>query len=188
MNFADMQSKLESRLKPSRYRHSVGVSETAVFLAERFGVDVEKARVAGLLHDCARQYKNDDLKDEADKRGISYGDIEKEMPLLLHAYIGSYLVEEEYGITDSEIKQAIYRHTVGGARMTDLDKIVYFADMIEPNRDYPEVEELRRLSRTVSLDEMLLEGLRQSIIFVAQKGSYVHPDTVTAYNEILLND
>ena len=64
MNFADMQSKLESRLKPSRYRHSVGVSETAVFLAERFGVDVEKARVAGLLHDCARQYKNDDLKEE----------------------------------------------------------------------------------------------------------------------------
>lgn len=72
--------------------------------------------------------------------------------------------------------------------MTDLDKIVYFADMIEPNRDYLEAEELRRLSRTVSLNEMLLEGLRQSIIFVAQKGSYVHPDTVTAYNEILLND
>ena len=89
---------------------------------------------------------------------------------------------------DEEIAQAVWRHTVGGAGMTDLDKIIYFADMIEPNRDYPEVEELRQFAREKSLDEMLLKGLSESIIFVIQKGSLVHHDTVRARNEILLRN
>lgn len=188
MEVKAMQKKLEKRLKPSRYKHSVGVSETAVFLAKRFGVDEEKARIAGLLHDCARQYKNEELLDEAVKRGINYSAIDKVTPVLLHAYIGAYLVEEEYEVTDDEIKQAIYHHTVGGAGMTDLDKIIYFADMIEPNRDYPAVKKLRKLSKKASLDEMLLEGLRQSMGFVVEKGGIMHPDTVAAYNDILLNN
>jgi predicted HD superfamily hydrolase involved in NAD metabolism len=112
--------------------------------------------------------------------------VEKSMPLLLHGYIGAELIREEYGVEDEEIAQAIYRHTVGGAAMTDLDKIIYFADMIEPARDYPAVEHLRELSKTVSLDEMVLAGLSQSIEFVLNKNHLIHPDTVVARNEILL--
>ena len=186
MNYEEMKIKLQSRLKPSRYEHSVGVAETAVFLAERFHVDVEKARIAGLLHDCARQYSNEQLPQEASGRGIAIGPVEKEMPLLLHGYVGAQLIAEEYDVDSPEIAQAIYRHTVGGPHMTDLDKIVYFADMIEPHRNYPEVEELRRLSREASLDEMVLEGLNQSIIFVVSKGHLLHPDTIAARNDILL--
>ena len=152
MDYKQMREQLKSRLKPSRFLHSEGVAETAAFLGERFQLDIEQCRVAGLLH----------------------------------AYVGASLVMEDYGVTDQAIRQAIFRHTVGGAGMTELDKVIYFADMIEPNRDYPQVEELRRLSRLASLDEMFFAGLVQSLNFVLKKGSLVHPDTVTAYNEILL--
>jgi len=187
MGYEEMRALLEKSLKPSRYQHSLGVAETAVFLARRFGVDEEQAKIAGLLHDCARQFRNEDLIAEAEKRLIMVGDIERQMPLLLHAYIGSRLVTEKYGVSDHAIEQAIWRHTVGGAKMTKLDKIIWFADMIEPNRDYPGVERLRELAQTVSLDDMVLAGLTQSIAFVLQKGGLIHPDTVIARNEILLN-
>ena len=181
-----MRAILEQQLTPSRYRHSLGVAETAVAIARRFGMNEERARVAGLLHDCGRVYKTDDLLKEARQRGIPIGKIESAMPLLLHAYIGAYLIYEVYGVNDAVIAQAVWRHTVGGANMTALDKIIYYADMIEPSRDYPEVERLRELSRTASLDEMMLVGLTESILFVAQKGGLIHPDTITARNELLL--
>ena len=187
MGYEEMRALLETSLKPSRYQHSLGVAETAVFLAQRFGVNEEQAKVAGLLHDCAREFRNEDLITEAEKRLIVVGDIERQMPLLLHAYVGSRLVTEKYGVSDHAIEQAIWRHTVGGAKMTKLDKIIWFADMIEPNRDYPGVENLRKLAKTASLDDMVLAGLTQSIAFVLQKGGLIHPDTVIARNEILLN-
>lgn len=186
MNFEDMKTKLSSRLKENRYRHSVGVSDTSVFLAKRFGVDVEKARIAGLLHDCARQFRKEELIPEADKRGISYDEIDQAMPILLHAYVGAYLAAEEYEVTDEEILQSIRFHTVGGHNMTDLDKIVYFADMIEPNRDYRGVKKLRKMAKKASLDDMFFEGLQQSMSFVVKKGGLVHSGTLMAYNDILL--
>lgn len=187
MGYEEMRALLEKSLKPSRYQHSLGVAETAVFLAQRFDVDEEQAQMAGLLHDCAREFRNEDLITEAEKRLIVVGDIERQMPLLLHAYVGSRLVTEKYGVNDQAIEQAIWRHTVGGAKMTKLDKIIWFADMIEPNRDYPGVEKLRELAKTAALDDMVLAGLTQSITFVLQKGGLIHPDTVIARNEILLN-
>ena len=187
MGYEEMRALLEKSLKPSRYQHSLGVAETAVFLARRFGVEQEQAQVAGLLHDCAREFRNEDLIAEAEKRLIMVGDIERQMPLLLHAYVGARLVNEKYGVSDRAVEQAIWRHTVGGAKMTDLDKIIWFADMIEPNRDYPDVERLRERAQNASLDEMMLAGLTQSISFVLQKGGLIHPDTVIARNEILLN-
>ncbi len=186
MTYDEMKDKLQSRLKDSRFIHSVGVAESAVYLAKRFDVDVNKAKIAGLLHDCARQYTNEQLIAEADKRGIAYGEVEQAMPLLLHGYVGAQLIREEYDVDDGEIAQAIYRHTVGGANMTDLDKIIYFADMIEPARDYPAVDYLRELARRESLDEMVLAGLSRSIEFVLKKNHLIHPDTVLARNEILL--
>ena len=186
MSHEEMRILLEQRLKRSRYEHSLGVAETALKLAKRFHVDEEKAYVAGLLHDCAREFPNGELMREAEKRGIAIGPVERAMPLLLHAYIGAYRVKELYGVEDREISQAIWRHTVGGVDMTPLDQIVYFADMIEPHREYPKAEQLRMLAETASLDEMLLAGLSASILFVVQKQHLVHPDTVTARNEILM--
>lgn len=186
MSYEAMEAELASRLKDSRFRHCFGVAETAVFLAHRFGADEKRARVAGLLHDCAREYRNEEMLAEAQRRGIAIGEVERAMPLLLHAYIGARRVREIYHVDDAMVEQAIWRHTVGGTGMTDLDKIIWFADMVEPGRDYPGVEELRRLAKTASLDDMVLEGLSQSIRFVVAKGHLIHPDTVLARNELLL--
>ncbi len=186
LSYDEMKELLEARLKPKRFCHSLGVAETAAKLARRFGVDEETARVAGLLHDCAREFPNEAMIAEADERRLVYGPIERAMPLLLHAALGAARAAELYGVDDDAIAQAICRHTVGAARMTRLDKIIWFADMIEPSRSYPEVERLRTLARQASLDEMLLAGLTDSIKFVAEKGHLIHPDTIEARNELLL--
>lgn len=187
MTLEQMKQELEKRLKPSRFRHSLGVAETAVRLTKRFGADEERARVAGLLHDCAREFRNEDMVKEAEKRGIAIGEVERSMPLLLHADIGAVRVRELYGVEDAAISQAIARHTVGGPAMTVLDKIIWYADMIEPGRDFPGVDKLRELGGTASLDAMMLAGLSHSIVFVVEKGHLIHPATVLARNEILLN-
>ena len=185
-SYEEMRAILQQQLTPERYQHSLGVADTAAALARRFGMNEQRARTAGLLHDCGRAYETAQLPAEARRRGIPIGKIESAMPLLLHAYVGAYLIYEVYGVNDAAIAQAVWRHTVGGANMTALDKIIYYADMIEPTRAYPEVEHLRELARTASLDEMMLVGLTESILFVAQKGGLLHPDTITARNELLL--
>ena len=118
MTMESMKGRLKDRLKESRYLHSLGVAETSVQLAVRFGVDQEKAYLAGLLHDCAREFENDQLLLEAEERGIPVGEVERAMPLLLHSYVGAKYVSECYGVEDAEISQAIARHTVGGSSMT----------------------------------------------------------------------
>ena len=188
MTKEEMIRTLQSRLKKNRFAHSIGVANTAVKLAKRFNVDVDKAFIAGLLHDCAREFEDDQMIDEAIKRGIEIGEVENLLPLLLHSYIGAKMIKEIYNINDEEISQAIYRHTVGGRNMTKLDKIIYFADMIEPNRNYPGVDKLRQLAETESLDEMILEGMNQSIIFIISKKSLIHPNTVIARNEMLIKN
>ena len=183
----EMRQKLQQRLKKERFAHSIGVANTAVKLAKKFHIDERKAYIAGLLHDCARQFENDELTAEAEKRGIKIGEVENSVPLLLHAYIGAQMIEEIYDVHDAEISQAIYRHTVGARNMTPLDKIIYFADMIEPNRNYPSVEKLREIAeKSNDLDEIILTALNESIIFVTQKNSLVHPDTIDARNFLLL--
>ena len=187
MNVDQMRRTLQSRLKKNRFAHSIGVAETALKLAKKFSVDEDKAYIAGLLHDCAREFEDDQLKAEAIKRNISIGEIENKMPLLLHSYIGAMMIKEVYGVYDDEIFSAIWKHTVGSKYMTALDKIIYFADMIEPNRNYPGVEDLRKISESNELDEIILYAMNESIKFVIQKNSLIHPDTVAARNEILLN-
>ena len=187
MTIEEMARELKRRLKRGRFAHSVGVANTAVKLAKRFGVDETKAYIAGLLHDCAREFENDELPAQAELRGIEIGEVERAMPILLHAYISAKMITEIYGVDDAEIQQAIYRHTVGARDMTPLDKIIYFADMIEPNRNYPGVERLRALAETADLDEILLTAFSETIAFVIQKNSLIHPDTVAARNFLLLN-
>ncbi len=187
MTIDEIKQELKQRLEPARYQHSLGVAEAAVRLAERFGVDRNKAELAGLLHDCAREFPQENLIDEAYRRGITVSPIEQVIPFMLHAPIGASRAKELYGVADREILEAISRHTVGGKGMSVLDKIVYFADMIEENRDYPGVEELRQLAETETLDKMLLAGFDQTLAFVLTKHGLMHQDTVTARNEVIMN-
>lgn len=186
MNIDNIRLSLQSRLNSNRFAHSVGVADTAALLADKFHVDKNKAYIAGLLHDCARQFDDSELITQAELRNIPIGEVERNIPLLLHPYIGAALISELYDIHDLEISQAIYRHTVGAVNMTSLDKIIYVADIIEPHRNFPAVDSLRTLAaHSDNLDYITLSVMNQSITFVLQKNSLLHPDTVAARNFLL---
>lgn len=177
---------LAERMPAGRYRHSLGVADTAAELAVRYGVDPEQARLAGLLHDYARDLPAEELLKISTSADLISCELERQVPVLLHGQVGAYLVQEELGITDKAVCQAISRHTVGAPNMTVLDKIIYLADTIEPGRNFDGIQKIRSLAAT-DLDSALLEALKASIIYVLKKGQLLHPATVEARNNILLD-
>ena len=151
---AAMQEKLRLSLNKRRYEHSVGTMREAIVLADRFGADPYKARLAGLLHDCAR-FRPEKLMELAAHYGIAVDDHEREVPELLHDRLGAYIARDAYGVRDDEILDAIRCHQLCRESMTLLDKIIYLADKIEPTRDYPGVETLRTIA-AADLDRAVL--------------------------------
>ncbi len=186
MDINEMQAILQTKLKPQRFAHCLGVMDTAIMLAKRFDVNQEQAAIAGLLHDCAREFETSELIAESQKRHLYITDIDRQLPILMHAPLGTAIAKEEYGVHDTAILKAIASHTVGGANMSKLDKIIYLADMIEPHRDFPEVDKLREMAATLDLDTVMISAFNQSIQFIMRKGHTIHPYTVAARNEILL--
>jgi len=174
-----------SRLPAERRQHSLRVAEVAVKLADRYGADPDKARLAGLFHDYARDLPEDLLLRLAQEAGLMVGEIEKCHPVLLHGRVGAFLLRKELGLEDPEVLQAIARHSTGATSMGLLDKIIYLADLIEPGRNFPGVEELRSLAFE-DLDAALLKALDSAIIYIIEKGWPLHPDTVYARNELIL--
>lgn len=177
-----MKEKLKGMLTKSRYEHSVGVSETAVKMARFYGADEQKARIAGLLHDCAKKLTADEAAEKCAELGVELDETELLVPELIHAPLGAGIARYEFGITDSEILGAIAAHTVAKEHMSDLEKIIYIADMIEPNREFPNVDECRRVAFE-GLDKAFLYMLDRSIVFNVGKGVILHPNTVLARNE-----
>lgn len=178
MNLIQMDEKLKNTLSERRYIHSIGVMESAISLAERFGEDIDKARIAGLLHDCAKEVDKDEAVELCDELGIEIDDAKRVQKGLLHADLGAELVKTEYDISDSEIYDAIKYHTMGRENMTMLDKIIYLADFIEPSRrDFEGLTELRKLCME-DLDEAMLFAINLSISFVLNKGKVLHKQTL----------
>ena len=185
MTLEAMEQKLVGMLTPARYTHSLGVMETAVKMAHRFGADPEKARLAGLLHDCAKDIDCDEMLPLCDKLGVALDPVKREQKGLIHADLGAKLLETEFGITDPEIIGAVKYHTLGRENMTDLEKILYLADMIEPNRrSYDGLEELRRLCKT-NLNCAMLFGVERSIDHIRHKRKKLHSQTLAAQQYFL---
>lgn len=185
MDYIDIVKTLKTTLKESRYIHSLSVSDTAVELAQRFNVDEQQAKLAGILHDCAREIPTSSLIDVAQKRQIKIGLIEEHQPILLHARLGAIMAQEKYGIDDNDILDAIRLHTTGSADMTDLAKIIYLADMVEPHRQYESVNRLRDLIKTSALDTIMLNAFNDSLAFILQRGLMIHPQTILARNTLI---
>lgn len=180
MSIEQMKEKLSKMLTDHRYIHSLGVVETAVKMAQSFGVDKEKAEIAALLHDCAKQIPHDEQLILCYEYGIETDQIKEKQKGLLHAELGAHIAEVEFGISDKEIQDAIKYHTLACEDMSDLEKILYLADIIEPNREeFDGLENLRRLC-FLDLDEALLCGLNLSIAHVEQKCGTLHPQTIKA--------
>ena len=145
--FTNIQMQLKEELDEKRYEHTIGVMYTAASLAMRYGVMMHQAILAGLLHDCAKAIPNDEKLELCKKYGIIVSDVERENPSLLHAKLGAYIAREKYGVMDDEVLHAIYVHTTGEPGMSTLDKILFVADYIEPNRDsQPNLEYVRKIA------------------------------------------
>ncbi|MDI3312610.1 MAG: bis(5'-nucleosyl)-tetraphosphatase (symmetrical) YqeK [Thermoanaerobacterium sp.] len=185
MDFEFFADKLKKLLSDERFKHSLGVMETSEKLAVRYGADVEKAKIAGLLHDCAKNLREDELIVLANKYGIDLDDVLEKSPTLLHGPVGGYLIEEYFGIHDDEIKRAIMIHTTGDKDMTLLDKIIFLADYIEPNRKFDGVEDLREAAYK-NLDTAVIMALDETIKYVIEKGQLLYNKTVIARNDMII--
>ena len=167
-----------SYLKHKRIPHVLGTEQEAIRLAERYGADVEKARVAALLHDCAKRLDMEEQLALCRQYGIQLDALEQQALKLLHAKTGAAIARDVFGV-DDEIYRAIWWHTTGHAGMTLLEKIMYLADYIEPSRDFPGVDKLRAVCYK-DLDEGLLMGLEMTIEEMTSMGNPVHHATIEA--------
>lgn len=181
----EMTEKLRSVLKPSRFQHSLGVRDTAVRLAERYGADRDKARLAGLLHDCAKNMTFDESIEYCRRNHFRLNEICFVEPSLIHAPLGSLVARIEYGVTDPEILDAIYYHTTGHENMSLLTKIIYLADTIEPNRTHAGVEQLR-ITAFEDIDEALLRAIDATVRHIINKGGILDTDTISARNHLIM--
>jgi predicted HD superfamily hydrolase involved in NAD metabolism len=187
LDLGAIERALSARLSDAAFAHSVRTGETAVDLAEAYGVDVELAHVAGLLHDWDREATADELVSSARATGDVH-EVELAQPKLLHARTGAEGARQAFPDLPAEIYSAIEKHTVGAVQMSDLDKVVYLADMIEPARDWPGVDELRRCVGEVSLDQMFFIGYRMSLESLLRRRKRLHPDTVAVWNSLVSNN
>jgi predicted HD superfamily hydrolase involved in NAD metabolism len=184
MSIEQIKTKLKASLSHKRFEHSLGVMDTAVKLAEKYDEEAGKAAVAGLLHDCARNVKGDDLFRLCERFGITVDMITKAQPELLHGSVGACIAEEEYGITDEAVLSAIRFHTMGRKNMSILEKIIFVADYIEPDRSFPGVAEVREAAFRC-LDTALLMSLDSTVKHVISKGILIHPDAIDARNYLV---
>lgn len=167
-----------SYLKHRRIPHVLGTEQEAIRLAQRYGADVEKARRAALLHDCTKKLEMEEQLALCEKYGMELDELEQVALKLLHSKTGAAIARDVFGV-DDEIYSAIYYHTTGRANMTLLEKIIYLADYIEPTRDFPDVDVLRKACYE-DLDKGLLLGLEMSIEEMQRMGNPVHHATVEA--------
>ncbi|MPQ42477.1 bis(5'-nucleosyl)-tetraphosphatase (symmetrical) YqeK [Clostridium tarantellae] len=181
-----LNSYLREILPEDRYIHTLGVAESAKALAKLNGVDEFKAEIAALVHDIAKYLPiNEQINILKKDKESSIDNITFKVPQVLHGYVGAILAKELIGIDDEEILNAVRYHTVGKENMSKLEKIIYIADYIEPNRNFPGVDSLRKITYE-NLNEGVLSGLENTIIFVIKQREIVHPLTVKARNYLLM--
>ena len=173
-------AKMETVMPEKRLRHCLGVEKAARELAERFSLDVEKAGLAGLLHDYAKKVSDEDFLALIDKCQLD-PDLKNWGNNIWHGMVGIYKIQEDLGIEDAEILRAIEIHTVGSSTMSELDKVVYVADYIEHNRDFPGVDKARELAQR-SLNQAVAYETARTVEHLAHKGRLIYPQTLETYN------
>lgn len=174
---------VKKQLTDHRYEHTLGVVKTAKKLASLYNVDVEQAQLAAIFHDYAKFRPKEEMKqiiieEKMEPDLLLYG------TELWHAPVGAFLVKKEVGIQDEEVLNAIRYHTTGRPNMTKLEKVVFLADFIEPNRSFKGVEKARELAKE-SLNEAVLFALQHTTVFLMKHHRSVYPGTIFTYNSLI---
>lgn len=183
MDYEEIRCRLERMIDPERYQHTLRVVEVATRLAEHYQISVEQARIAGLLHDCAKGLSRFHLLRKLQGFDI-VDDMELAVEALLHGPVGAIIAEEEFGITDDQIIRAIRYHTTGSTDMSLLEKIIFIADYIEPNRHCPGIDEVRQLA-FIDLDQAIILAAGRTIIFEINRNNPIHLRTIEMRNALL---
>lgn len=185
MNIVDMKKKLKESLAYNRYVHSIGVMDECEKLALHYNADVNKAKIAGLLHDCAKNISQSKKENLLEKYEIVLDEIQKQSHALVHSILGMYVAIEDYNVDDEEILNAIYWHTTGRAGMTLLEKIVFIADYIEPARTFDITEEVRK-NAYEDIEQAIVLSADSTIRFLQDQKKLVHPFTLATRNDAIL--
>ncbi len=186
-DIARIRKDLKRKLSENRYLHTLGVEETCVKLARHYSVDAYKARIVGLLHDCAKCLEDSKLLEIAQNNAIPVREVEYKNPYLLHGKVGAFLAENEYGISDTEVLEAIRNHTTGNINMRCLEKIVFIADYIEPGRKaLPGMEEIR-VKAYQDLDETMILILNNTLQYLKESKKEIDPLTEDVLKTLISN-
>lgn len=182
MDIKEIETDLSNKLSKKRFIHTLGVVNSAMYLAQKYGANIEDAHLAALLHDCAKEIPLLEMRDlvadlHCDQDMLHSG-------ALLHGLAGMVLANTQYGVTNPDILEAIRVHTTGKENMSKLDKIIFLADYIEPNRKFPGVNDIR-LAAEQSLDAGVLCGFDMTIRHLIDSGDSIYPLTILSRNDLL---
>jgi nicotinate-nucleotide adenylyltransferase len=174
-----VEAYIREHLSEPRLRHVEGVARYAVWLAERFGEDPTRARLAALAHDMAREWPEDEMREWALSDGLGESGLEREKPKILHGRAAARMLHMHYGVSDPEILAAIRSHTLGERRMGRLEKILYCADYLEPGRPYIE-NEFREEVESLDLDAMVCACVEHN----TRRGHAPAEESLSMYREL----
>lgn len=184
MDIDKLRKKVEEKLSAKRFKHVLGVEEMCVILAEKNGADIEKAKIAALLHDYMKETNIEVLKemckDVPEIKGY------ETLLEILHGFAGAMAAEKEFGIKDTDILNAIKYHTIGREKMSLLEKIVYIGDAVEIGRNYPCVDEIRK-ETLKDLDSGIIMEVNRKIEYLKEKGGIIHIDTIKMRDDLIKN-
>ncbi len=186
--FEARRADVSKRVKPKRFAHIEGVAKTAEELARIYGVDERKARLAGILHDWDKSYGNNAMRERIYELGLEdeIGPwVVENLPEVLHGPSAAAYFARRFPNIPSDVIHAIKVHTVACKDMSDLDKVLYIADAIEPNRDHADVELMRCKVGKVSLDDLYLEVYKYWIAALLKREVVMHPDTIDIWNDMI---
>lgn len=175
---------VRSQMPEKRWEHTLGVIQTSILLAKRYGADPNKAELAAILHDAVKYWPVSTMAAIIKEQKLPQ-DLLEHSKNLWHAPVGAFIAERDYGVKDLEILDAIRYHTSGRVHMTLLDKVVCLADYIEPGRNFPGVNEIRTMAET-NLERALVAGFDSTISFLLALGERIYPLTVMARNGLLI--
>ena len=181
---ARIEAFLSENLSPARFKHVMGVRETAVDLAKRHGIDADQAELAALLHDCAKERPDDELLALAKRHGLEVDGHEQQTPGLLHGKVAPFVAAEQFGVSDETVFDAMRCHSTGAVEMGPLDQVLFVADFCEPNRPYTAAEDVRELAEH-DLEAAVLEVMQFKLRKTLLKHQRVHPDSFHAYNALV---
>lgn len=180
-----IKSEIEKLLSLDRFKHTLAVEKEAVKLGQIYGADISKCKIAALVHDCQKDIKGEELINKARAYGIEVDKIQYNYPQLLHGPVGAYYCIYNFGINDKDIINAVYYHTTGRENMSLLEKIIYIADIIEENRCFEGLEDIRK-EAYININKALIMSADSTLSYIIKRKDLIHPLTIEFRNSLIL--